>query len=286
MTSKRIIIVGAGLFGAIIGRYAQAHGHEVIWIDDRNPLAGSPPSAGLIKPSWLDGFGEAGKIGREVLESLVTPQVQSFEFLPSGAHVDVLHVNPLKLIQPPNTIYGRVLEVGNGWVKYLPLPQPGDPSFILVEGIVVVAAGVWSKDLLPVEGLEALKGTAFFFHGHTRLPRLQLWAPFKQIKVFNREGEPDMIWAGDSTGMHPKTYTALRESASLHRCQEAVEAVTGLKAVLSHKVSGYRPVIKGQKHGVFMKAYPKLFLATGGGKMGTVLAGYHAHLFNEALKAL
>lgn len=274
-----IAIVGAGLFGSVIGRVAQGMGHQVYWIDDLRPLSGSEPSAGLIKPTWLDGFGAPAKVGLSVIDNLVGLETIKFRF--NGvANVDVHHVNPFKLLvrNDPYLIRAEVTGVGDGWVRYIkPHGELEHHNF----DRVVVAAGWWTSKLLVMPRVDALKGTAFYFCGQVPEAYMSLWAPFKQLKVFNRPGNE--IWTGDSTGMSPKTYTPARKEASYQRCQTAVSTLLGYVPLLSREVSGLRPVVPGYKLGYFAPLSPKLYVSTGGGKMGTVLAGWHAHLFRDAL---
>lgn len=278
----KIAIVGAGLFGSLIGRVAQKYGHEVYWIDDLRAMSGSEPSAGLIKPSWLDGFGIPARKGLQVIDSFVGLETLKFRF--NGvANVDVHHVNPRKILvrNDPHLIRAQVTSVGDGWVRYV---KPHDEFSLEHHQFdrVLVAAGYWSHELIKeMPRIDALKGTAFYFRGQVAEPRMTLWAPFKQLKVFNRPGNE--IWAGDSTGMSPKTYTTAREDASYRRCYDGVKDALGEAPQLTRRVSGLRPVIAGHRLGYFAPVSKKLYVSTGGGKMGTVLAGWHALQFLEAL---
>jgi glycine/D-amino acid oxidase-like deaminating enzyme len=56
---KDVIVVGAGIVGATVAKAFQAAGQDVLLIDSREPMAGTRPSGGHLKPSWLGGMKKA-----------------------------------------------------------------------------------------------------------------------------------------------------------------------------------------------------------------------------------
>jgi hypothetical protein len=276
---NKVIIVGAGLFGSVCGAYAAKAGYDVTYVDDRRPLAGSPPSAGLIKPSWLQGFGTAGHTGLKVLDELYGLEDLTFTMRPGGLKVKVHYINPRKVLAK-NVVHQRALQVSNGVVLL------SDHSTLV--GRVLVTAGVWCRELIKnMPPVQALAGSAFLYSGTVEHPTLELWAPYKQIKVFNCE--PGIIWTGDSTGVKPESYTPSRQRASAERCERALaqagaQGLVNPAPYLHGQVTGHRPLVSGSKEGYFSQVDPWTWVATGGGKMGSVLAGYHATRFVEALR--
>jgi glycine/D-amino acid oxidase-like deaminating enzyme len=275
-----VIVVGAGLFGSVCGALAESVGHSVTYVDEFRPEAGSTASAGLVKPSWLEGFGQAGKIGLEVLDQLYGLEDLTFRMEPSGRLAKVHYINPSKVLrwpiesESPAYVAERVTWVGDGVVRLL----SGDE---LTADAVLVATGVWAKELVNIPyPIHALAGSAFLYEGDVSQPVMRLWAPYKQIKVFNRE--PGVIWTGDSTGIKPESYTPARQRESRERCEQALRHA-GVQPGRYRTISGLRPVIAGHRRGYFARVYPRTWVATGGGKMGSVLAGYQATQFLKAI---
>lgn len=281
MSQQRVIIVGAGLFGSIMGRWLERANFPVVYIDDLRPGAGSPASAGLIKPSWLQGFGDAGKIGLTVLDDLFGLGTIRFKVL--GVPVDIHHVDPARVLvlvrgQDRNLLRGTVTKVGDGYVEWA--HHEFAPTMRL-DGTVVVSTGAWANELIAnLPRMQRLMGTAFFYKGQIDEPILDVWAPYKQVKVFSRPG--NLIWAGDSTGLLPSSYTHTRKEESRRRVEKYLFNAD-IIPILSHEITGSRPYIPAMREGLFERVHQHTFVATGGGKMGTVLAGYHATRLLEEL---
>jgi hypothetical protein len=106
-------------------------------------------------------------------------------------------------------------------------------------------------------------------------PILKTWAPYKQLMVFNRD--INTIWAGDGTSILPKNYSELRQKDSFDRIVRAV-GFTPTK-----QITGYRPMVVGQKSGVCERIHSNTWVVTGGSKNGTIFAAIAA---NRLLKEI
>lgn len=280
-----VLIVGGGLFGSFAAILAAKAGHNVTVFDDGREFAGSKPAACLMKPSWMSGLGEIGREGLKIVDETFGLRVIPFRF--AGATVDVFWVDPAEIFREAARVSRLVVEpvreAGDGWLDMeYAQRRPG--------GTVLIAAGVWSFDLLrsyfwpvgkkPV--MKSLVGAAFTFSGKPKEPTIRVWAPYKQLVSFERE--PGTTWVGDGSAILAKNWTAERQADSLLRCSHFVfpAPLPGQVPLLKTQV-GYRPYVEGYKAGYFAQLAPKLFVSTGGAKNGTVLAAYYAKKFVEAL---
>jgi hypothetical protein len=132
-------------------------------------------------------------------------------------------------------------------------------------GLVVVAAGVWSKNLLSdrIPDIRALAGCAIIGEGVIKTPTIHVYAPYRQAVFFSRERNE--TWFGDGTAIMAKNYTDEHTVKSVGRAKDLAKT-TGTPLV------GYRPYIKGLNNGLFEKLGNRLFVMTGGAKNGTILA--------------
>lgn len=279
----KIIVIGAGLFGSIITRALTGEGHEVILIDDQRPYAGSKPSAGLIKPSWLDGFGDTRQ-GMEILEKLYGLQELPFRTSTIGTTFPVFYLNPRRVLNQHDLIIASVTSVkSSGKVVDVTLKDGSN----LVADRVVIACGVWTGELVEkLRGkVRALAGSAFLFQGVVCSNLLHMWRPYHQIKVY--QCEVATVWAGDSSAIVQERYNDGMEKASLARVKP-IMAKARYSGFLGTRhpliLRGYRPMVKGERLGVCQPVAPHVWVSTGGGKMGSVLAGYHAKIIVEGIQ--
>ena len=97
------IIVGGGLFGAIIAKALRADGHEVLVIDRGERYAGSKPAACLMKPSWFSSLGRKVHVpALRLLGDLY--DIKNIEFT-AGIKllkVDVMWIDPATILRPHN----------------------------------------------------------------------------------------------------------------------------------------------------------------------------------------
>lgn len=266
-----INIIGAGLFGAVARDLLRSHGIECRTFDDGRPLAGSWPAGCLTKPSWLSHVRRSGE-GLAVLHRLYP--VVDFDLKVLWGHTQITHVPPASILRPAD-IVGKVVHVQ---------PETGEVELedgSLYAGRTLVAAGVWSKELLPEHfrdvPLVGLQGSSQRYRATLPEARLHVWAPYKQSVAFNIE--PGVAWFGDGTAIKPENFAQVHIDRALKHAEEVGLYPSGL---IESRV-GIRPYVKGHA-GWFRQAGARCWVSTGGAKNGVVLAAVQALQFLEALQ--
>lgn len=278
------IVVGSGLFGQVIRKHLISLGMQVHMMDADAPNPGSKPSASLMKPSWFRGMG--ARYTDPALELLDRHY---------GVHDLSFRVGPARLsgvkwcdpwrITAPGAERALVQSVGQGFV------QVGGTSGLGWQHtkprrheakLIIVAAGVWTSQLLPVPGLEGKMGAACLFpHRQIDEPFISPWAPYKQLVAFNLN---EHVWVGDGSAIKPSNWTPKRRDKTVERCAQAV----GLDRSGMRVLEGNRPYVPKQhlngRPCYLEEREPGLWIATGGAKNGTIAAGWCAHEIGEAVK--
>lgn len=273
------IVIGGGIIGATVAATLAKNGATVLLFDDSRPNAGTPPSGGHFKPSWL---GEMKKQDYEPAMQLLDDVwgVLSEEFVvrPVGTSTTVYRVDIDKVMEYPR-VEATVREV-----SYL----DNYPMVALADGtqercrLLVVAAGVWCQQLLNgslCPSITAKQGVSFRAPGNLSRPFIKPWAPFKQVVAHQqRKGE---IWIGDGTAVMPRNWAEDRTIKCFKRCQLSLGRVfTPLKTMVGH-----RPYCKLDNTDpcLLKRLGPRAWLATGSGKLGTIAAGWVAgRILNES----
>jgi len=266
-----VYIVGGGVFGQVIAAKLRKEGHAVTVFDRGEKEAGSLPSGGHLKPSWLTNIPRP-KLDRalETLDSLYGIEHLQCEagIPPLTKRVEILRVDVEKILAAP-VVSANITHVGDGFIER----EDG----MRLDGTVIVAAGVWCKQLLPrhCKDLTAKKGIAWIFHEGMAVPNIiRPWAPYKQI-VRTTHG-PNRTWIGDGTALLPNHWTKEAEERIYRRIKpHAPPHYTKLE-----RQRGLRPYLDEG----FQRIGDKLWLATGGAKSGTAMAGVAANRIAEALR--
>lgn len=275
-----VVIVGAGLFGQVIASTLRKAGQKVVLLDDARPGAGSPPAGCVIRPSWL-----AGKMPRAerdaslaLLDELYG--LQSVRFACSSAltgnargYADCYRVETGRVLSPPTVFPGAtVYEVANNYVS-LSTDPPG--GMHIDARHVVVATGVWARELCPWAPVVTPKW-GYSFRGPVVLePRIHLWAPYRQIVSFNMDD--GQSWIGDGGAYNQLTDQRLLE------CMTRCAGQYPERPVLSPR-SGARPVVKGLGSPAYCERGPDgVWCVTGGGKNGLAGAAWAALRLRERL---
>lgn len=258
-----IYIIGNGLFGRVANDLLYREGIESTIIDAEKPNSGTMASGNLMKPSWLTGINKERDKAYEDLDALYG--IETFKAdIAFGKTIDLNYVARYKVV---NGIHmkARVTDIGDGWAK---LDNGG-----IIEGKILVAAGVWSDKLVKIPQIDCIVGVSFLFQQFNWQAKFKVWAPFKQ--AISYQSGHNSVWFGDGTAIKLKNFTDQRIKDSLLRA----ETQGLIKPV--ETFTGYRPIIKGMKHGYFAKVYPNTWVSTGGGKNGIVLAAIQARRFLE-----
>lgn len=261
------VVVGAGLFGSVIAAALRAEGRRVVVIDDAQPEAGSRPAACLMKPSWFTSMGkDVHEPSLTLLDRLYG--VSDLRFRVGPGHATVHWCDPATILSE-TPLVSRVVRVrpdGLCWELVLRDQNP------ITTDLVVVAAGIWTPLLVPVEGgLDGQVGIAFLWPGETiEDPFIRPWAPYRQLVAFNRG---DGLWVGDGAAVRREKWTDARADQSEQRCRSAVSRMC---APHPQPLFGVRPYSR-MKPCYLCEHAPGLWVATGGAKNGTVAAGWCAH---------
>lgn len=278
MTRYDVIVVGGGLFGCIIARALRHKEFNVLLVDDARPNAGSKPAACLMRPSWFSSMGR--KVYDPALDMLSDLyRIDQVRFRVGILSPTVLWVDP-KCVLNEHKYLGKVEKVTHTSSGY-------EVSIVLSGGTVehaaadnvVIAAGIWTEELVPSVKQKGQAGIAFLWPKiRITTPFIKVWAPYKQIVAFNRG---DGLWMGDGTSIIEKNWTKEHELRSKARCENAVaDYVTGdMRGVT--RLFGVRPYY-ASKPCLLQEVVPNLWVASGGAKNGTIAAGWCA---SELVKA-
>lgn len=266
-----VLVIGAGLFGSIIAKALRDQGRSVLVVDDARKDAGSRPAACLMKPSWFSGLGkDVYEPSLRLLDRLYG--LQEIRFRVPAGHVSVHWVDPAKVLQPSDAVHTvRAVRArpGIGWSAVC------SDVFGYHAKLIVVAAGIWSSLLAPVN-VVGQAGLALLWPGKTiKEPFVNVWAPYRQLVAFNRG---DGLWVGDGTSV--RNWSEKYRMASMARSRRAA----GMPKEDPVELFGYRPYVADAKPCVLKEIRSGLWVATGGAKNGTLVAGWCAHQLLEKLR--
>lgn len=258
---SNVAIIGAGVTGSVIARVLERAGHKVAVIDDARPNRATPASAGIIHPKWIDAFKkDEVRDGLLLLDRLYGLNTINF---PDGSCASQL--SPAQYLWPEEkVIYKKVTRLNGAYVIL-------EDDRVMKADYAIICTGCWANELAgdKIHPIRATAGTAFLYDGmKIEKPVLKTWAPYKQLMAFNRDR--GTIWAGDGTSILPKNYTLEREQASFERIKAAVGFTP------TRRVTGWRPMVVGQKSGVCEKIGTFTWVVTGGSKNGTIFAAIAA----------
>jgi glycine/D-amino acid oxidase-like deaminating enzyme len=258
---SNVAIIGAGVTGSVIARVLEGAGHKVGVVDDARPFRATPASAGIIHPNWINAFRKDEVVeGLRLLDKLYKLRQVTFS---DGTTAQQL--SPVQYQWPKGKTIARKVARLNGMDLELDSGSSMHPTYI------VICTGCWANELAgsKIQPIRATAGTAFLYEGmNIAGPMLKTWAPYKQLMVFNRDN--DTVWAGDGTSILPKNYTTQREDESFER----IKRVAGFTP--TRRVTGWRPMVVGQKSGVCEKIASNTWVVTGGSKNGTIFAAIAA----------
>jgi hypothetical protein len=259
----RLLVVGGGLFGSQAAAYARSKGLEALVFDPGLEEAASPASAGLFAARWVHGkYLEHHQRALLLLEQLYG--IRSILLTrEDGRRTEVLFVPPAAVLEPA-PVRELVTAVGDGWL------EAGGRRY---EGWIYVAAGVWCEPFHPGLGVYARTGASFVFRGESP-GRMHRVAPGRQVVAFERD--PGTTYFTDETA--ERDYTSDHERRTLEQA-----ALLGLTDEPSSRRRGRRPYVPGGP--VFRQLSRRTWLATGGRKLGTIMAASFARrLVEEELR--
>lgn len=281
-----VLVVGAGIFGSVIGAELERIGRDVFYIDAQRPMSGSRPAACLMKPSWLSKMGkEAYQPALDTLERLYGLETKHFLTRPLGREVTAYFIPPSKILGHGKAVKGHVSHIGHEnlgstRIKGRPLAKMKlDTGLWNVRAnLIVVATGVWTDKLFPHVEVTGQAGAALTW-ANTTIDRnfISLWAPYRQLVGFNG-WESGTAWCGDGSAILTKNFNKERIAVSAVRCAKAM----ALPLADARTLVGIRPYTK--KVPCYLEeALDGVWIATGGAKNGTVAAGWAARQISKAV---
>jgi glycine/D-amino acid oxidase-like deaminating enzyme len=283
MADYDTVIIGGGLFGKMIAKALSVDGQTVLVVDRGERLAGSRPAACLIKPSWLGGMGEHRDPAMRKLSELYDVQELEFAVGALGVKIKmekVFWVDPSTILrggEPTNVLDADVQVINkldHGWEVSM-LINGG--QYEATARNVVVAAGVWTEQLLPQFRQTAQWGGALLYrNAKIKQPFIRPWAPYKQLVAFNRG---DGLWVGDGSALKHANVTKERMVETFNREAHAVD----LNIWQASELEGLRPYTRDHKPCLLEEVEPSLWAASGGAKNGTIAAAHCARVISEKL---
>ena len=255
-----LYVVGGGLFGSMAATYARRRGIDATVFDAGHTGAASPAATGLFREAW------AGRKLQPQFQAALPLLDELYGLRTVLLSDDAGRVEPYRFVPPsavlePTPVRERVAAVGDGWL------EAGGRRYT---GWVYVAAGVWCEDFLPGLGVYGKAGAAFAFAGE-RGGQIRPITHGRQAIAFVR----DPGYTHFSDGTAEPDYTADHDRQTLARA-----AALGLTGEPATRYWGWRPYVPGGP--VFRRLGDRTWLATGGRKMGTVLAAAFARRLVDA----
>jgi glycine/D-amino acid oxidase-like deaminating enzyme len=285
---KDVIVIGAGIIGATIAKAFTAKGREVLLMDANLSMPGTAPSGGHMRPQW---FGNL-KTGYEPAMGLLdqTWGVIEEEYLvypaksrrqlkgvgqPRGEVVYRVDID--QVLAYPRTL-AQAISIGGAEerpvVYYRQLGVPDAETEAEHARLVVVAAGLWSDQLIRELEIKGKVGVSFRIGGHLAQPFIKPWAPYRQIVAHQQEG--DKIWVGDGTALLTKSWKPDQSTLCWTRCSEAVQDQADVLTMPQARL-GVRPYCEtGGDPCLIHRASKRVWAVTGSGKNGTIAAGWAA----------
>lgn len=257
-------IIGWGTFGGIIGKALKKDGHTITMFDCRKKLAASKASGWLMKPSWFERLGsKIADPSLELLDKLYGLQKVKFRIGPLKTWA--YRIDGTKVLHADLQCFERKVHDVDQLTK--------DYEF----DTVIVTAGCWSGRFANIPNLTGKQGVSFRWKGQVERNRIKPWAPYKQVVVFNEDGET--VWGGDGSAILPTNWKEERVS----QCLERVSKLSKLPAEKAEAFEGIRPYVPGAKPCYLEKAGKRVWVVTGGAKNGTIAAAWAALQLKEKL---
>jgi glycine/D-amino acid oxidase-like deaminating enzyme len=258
-----LLIVGGGLFGSQAAAFARHKGIEAMVFDPGLPGAASPAAAGLFKEAWLARKWHGHyRQALPVLEQLYG--IRTIRLTNDDGTAESFHCVPPTAILERNPIRQAVTAVGDGWLE---------AAGVRHEGWVYLAAGVWCEPFVPGLRIIGKAGAAFVFPGE-HAGRIRNVAHGRQAIALVRD--PGCTHFSDGTAE-----IDYRDAHDQHTLDQA--RALGLTAAPIERIWGRRPYTPGGP--LFQQISQRIWLATGGRKMGTIMgAAFARRLVEDELK--
>lgn len=299
-----VVIIGCGLVGGMTAKYLRKQGLEVVVVDDENLMSGSKCSFGVWKEGWVNKvIKEEYKDGKDLLDEF-GGGITETEFIikpkpyKSRSMVDKYivkktlkreifnHVHCELIMKELLVVRGKVDSIEGNRVTVIKNKKDKE---VIVAKLIVVAAGVWTTDILLENGLnidlpylDFQWGSVFRLKG-LDLPlenQLREWSPYKHSLYF-RTSFNTAIFGDGVTVKNPKENDE-RLKVNSDRILIHMGELLGSRKYGGNIVDiqeGYRPYLNKEKTmtGKFVNRHSDWVIsATGGAKNSVVLCGHMA----------
>lgn len=298
-----VLIIGAGLIGSMTAKLLRSKGMGVVIVDEQNPMSASKCSFGIWKDSWvnkiikkeyMEGIPLLEKFagGIEEIDFIVRPKPYKTRSMIDKYVIDKTKVSKEKfkrvdcsLILNEEFIEASVLTIDKNRTTIV--KKDGTKELIIAKQIVI-AAGVWTTDILIQNGLmDNLPYLDFQWGSIFKLKGLELpsdnqmaeWAPYKQ-SVYLKTAKNKALFGDGITIKNPKKNDE-RIKVNSDRILLHMQELLGTKKHNGNIVDileGYRPYLrKNSSSFEFVNRHSEFVLsATGGAKNSTILCGHMA----------
>ena len=270
--TEKINIVGAGLAGSLLARYLRTKNIKYNIFDSSEKYAASKFSENIFSFGWANRIGkEMCDNGIKVLEGLVDIETTYFR---NVKKIKAYRVKPENVLI--EHIKDKVVAVNSDGV------ETENNGFF--NGVTVVCSGFYSKELIPINNLNALTGHGLLFKGTwEKEPMMIMPIPHRHFKAF--QFDENRIWFGDSTAVIHKNYIK-RKHELIYNSKKRAEEHFGLTEPIE-TVFGARPFVgkntREFKLGYVKKINKRVYSLTGGWKMGLVI---YPHLINKLVEEM
>jgi hypothetical protein len=271
---KPILVVGTGIAGSIVARLLHKRGHDIITIDDADPMSASAASSNLFIAGWLNKFPkDVRQRGLEVINELFAEHIERPFSGGIASAVAVRHIPQRHLLVRPD-LQERC--------DFRDKDSCGNER---AYSHIIWCCGYRAFDFLPhiiKSQAQIVVGHACFFRGQLgpRQSRLAIISPYKHEKLY--QFDEDIIYYADSVTLRLDSYEKRKDEIKQRTLTRARKHV-GYDAELLEWRTGYRPVLTPHPYGLLHRVNERNFVLTGGGKNGIVAYAYQASMLLEQL---
>jgi hypothetical protein len=282
-----IIVVGSGIMGATIGEaFRKMENRDVLIIDDRRELAGTPASGGSVTPAKLTGLtDELVKPVLVTLEKLWGLRKENFVLKPTMGLLkyDVFQTDT-RLVHNVDQMLGTVIGYKKSGSYFKVQVKVGDDIVTQTCSVLIICTGAFGKELLPEvypdNTLTSKVGVSFRFDGKIKQAFAEAWTPYKKIfvhPILKENGDWETWGCDGNTIIQPNWNDGYVQAAK-----------TRIMKAMKSDIQPYRTIVglrpfhsSGEKPCYLKEIEENVWVATGAGKFGCIAAGWAA---NELLK--
>lgn len=307
-----VVIIGSGLVGSMTSRYLESKGLETVIVDSQHKMSASKCSFGVWKEGWVnklirseyeDGLDFLQEVtgGVRDVEFLIKPKpyknrslLNKYKVDQSDLKTEIFKKVDCSLILKEKFVEGVVEFIDKNRVVYKDIY--GKDQLLVGKKGIVVAAGVWTTDLLLTSGLtdnlpylDFQWGSVFRLRG-TDLPQdnqMAEWSPYKQ-SVYVLNGKKGALFGDGAVIKNPKKDDSRIPIVSDRILIHMNDLIgKGYAGNISEILEGYRPYLSKEKShtGKFVNQHSDyVFSATGGAKNSTILCSHMAKQVYRIMK--